>query len=55
VHNLIKTRVGNMWGSKNLEAMLWIALERPDEGIDGIISDIVPFWKNDSKCCFFVG
>jgi hypothetical protein len=22
VHNLIKTRVGNMWGSKNLEAML---------------------------------
>ena len=29
VQNLIKTRVGNRLGSKNLEAMLGIALEGP--------------------------
>ena len=28
--------------------MLRIALEGPDEGIDDIISDVVPLWKNDS-------
>ena len=41
-----------MLGNKILEAMLQIALERPDEGIDGIISDVVPLWNNDSKYRF---
>jgi hypothetical protein len=36
-------------GSKNLEAMLRIALEGPVEGVDGIINDDVPLWKNESK------
>ena len=40
-----------MLGSKNLKAMLRIALEGPYEGIDGIISDNVPLWKNDNKYC----
>jgi hypothetical protein len=30
--NLIKTKVRNRLGSKNLETMLSIALEWPDEG-----------------------
>jgi hypothetical protein len=30
-----------MLGDKNLEAMLRIALEGPDEGIDDIINDVV--------------
>ena len=50
--NLIKTKVGNMVGNKNLEGMLWIALEGPDEGVDDIVSDVVPLWKNDSKYHF---
>ena len=32
--------------------MLRIALEGPNEGIDDIISDDVPLWKNDSKYHF---
>jgi hypothetical protein len=32
VQNLIKTKVRNRLGSKNLEAMRQIALEGPDEG-----------------------
>jgi hypothetical protein len=47
VHNLIKTKVRNRSGNKNLEAMLRIALEGPDKGVDDIISDVVPLWKND--------
>ena len=47
------TIVINTLGIKNLEAMLWIALERVDEGVDDIISDVVPLWKNDSKYCDF--
>ena len=42
VQNFIKIRVRNRLGSKNLEAMLRIALEGPNEGIDDIISDVVP-------------
>ena len=38
--------------SKNLEAMLWIVLEGTYEGIDDIISDTLPLWKNDSKYRF---
>jgi len=41
-----------MLGNKNLEAMLRIALDGPYEGVDDIINDIVPLWKNDSKYCF---
>ena len=41
MQNLIKIRVRNMLGSKNLEAMLQIALEGPDEGIGDIINDVV--------------
>ena len=29
--------------------MLQIVLEGPDEGIDDIISDVVPLWKNVNK------
>ena len=54
VQNLIKTTVRNMLGNKNLEAMVRIALEGPDEGVDDIISDGVPLWKNDSNYRFFV-
>ena len=32
--------------------MLRIALEGSDEGIDDIIIDVVPLWKNDSKYRF---
>jgi hypothetical protein len=52
VQNLFKTKVRNMLGNKNLEAMLRIALEGPDEGLDDIISDVVPLWKNDYNYCF---
>ena len=45
VQNLIKIRVRNMLGSKNLEAMLQIALEGPDEGIGDIINDVVHFGR----------
>jgi hypothetical protein len=52
VQNLIKTNVRNRLGNKNLEAMLRIALEGPDECLDDIISDVVPLWKNDNEYCF---
>ena len=42
VRALIKTKVRNKLDGKNLEAMPRIALEGPDEGIDDIISDVVP-------------
>ena len=42
VHNLIKTKVRNRLGSRNLKAMLRIALEGPDEGVYDIINDDVP-------------
>ena len=49
VHTLIKTKVETKLAIKNLEEMLRIALEGPDEGVDDIISDVVPLWKNDNK------
>jgi hypothetical protein len=51
VLKLIKTKVRNKLGSKNLDAMLRIALERPDEEVDDIIGDALPLWK-DSKYRF---
>jgi hypothetical protein len=39
VQKLIKTKVRNRLGSKNLNAMLRIALEGPDEEVDEIIGD----------------
>ena len=32
--------------------MLRIALEGPNEGVDDIINDVVPLWKNDNDHCF---
>jgi hypothetical protein len=52
VQNLIKTKVRNRLGSKNLDAMLRIALEGPDEEVDDIIGDAIPLWKKDSKYHF---
>jgi hypothetical protein len=52
VQNLIKTKVRNLLRNKNLKAMLQIALEGPDEGVDDIISDVVPLWKNESNYHF---
>jgi hypothetical protein len=49
VQNLIKTKVRNRLGIKNLDAMLRIALEGPDEEVDDIIGDAIPLWKKDSK------
>ena len=42
VQNLIKSKVGNRLGNKNLEAILQIALEGPDEGADDTINDDGP-------------
>ena len=54
VRNLMKTEVRNRLGSKNLDAMLRIALEGPNEGVDDIIGDAIPLWKKDNKYRFFV-
>jgi hypothetical protein len=52
VQKLIKTKVRNRLGSKNLDAMLRIALEGPDEEVDDIIGDAIPLWKKESKYRF---
>jgi hypothetical protein len=52
MQNLIKTNVRNRLGNKNLEAMLRIALEGPDECVDDIINNVVPLWKNDNEYRF---
>jgi len=39
-------------GNKNLEAMLRIALEGPDEHVGDLVCDAIPLWKNDSKYRF---
>ena len=52
VRNLIKTKVRNRLGSRNLDAMLRIALEEPYEDVDDIICDTIPLWKKDSKYHF---
>jgi hypothetical protein len=49
---LIKSRVRNRLGSKNLEALLRIALEGPKE-FDDILQDAIPLWKNETKYKFF--
>jgi hypothetical protein len=49
VQKLIKTKVRNRLGIKNLDAMLRIALEGPNEEVDDIIGDAIPLWKKDSK------
>ena len=49
MHNLFKIKVINRLGSKNLEAMMQIALEGSNEGVDDIINDVVPLWKNDNE------
>jgi hypothetical protein len=50
--NLIKTKVRNRLDSKNLDAMLRIAFEGPNEEVDDIIGDTIPLWKKDSKYRF---
>ena len=45
VQNLIRTRVRNKLGSKNLEAMLRIILEEPDNFFDNITEEAIPLWK----------
>jgi hypothetical protein len=40
VQKLIKTKVRNRLGNKNLDAMLRIALEGPDEEVDDIIDTL---------------
>ena len=52
VQILIKTKVRNRLGSKNLDAMLWIALEGLDEEVDDIFGDAIPLWKKDNKYRF---
>jgi hypothetical protein len=52
VQKLIKTKVRNRLGDKNLDAMLRIALEGLDEEVDNIIGDAIPLWKKDSKYRF---
>jgi len=39
-------------GNKNLEAMLQIALEGPNDEVDDVLCDTVLLWKNDSKYRF---
>jgi hypothetical protein len=41
VRKLIKTKVTNRFGCKNLNVMLQIALEGPDEEVDDIIYPIL--------------
>ena len=52
IQNLIKTRVRNRLGSKNLEAMLRVALEGPEDDANAIICDAILLWKNDTKYRF---
>ena len=42
----------NRLGSKNLEAMLRIALEGTDENFDNIIEEAIPLWKSGTKYRF---
>ena len=42
----------NILGSKNLEAMLRIALERPDENFDNIFEEAISLWKSGTKYRF---
>ena len=49
VQKLIKTKVRNRLGNKNLDAMMRIALEGPDEEENDIIGDAIPLWKKDNK------
>jgi hypothetical protein len=52
VQKLIKTKVRNRLGSKNLDAMLRIALEGPNEEVDDMIGGTIPLWKKDNKYRF---
>ena len=52
IQNLIKTQVRNKLESKNLKAMLRIALEGPDENFDNIIEEAIPLWKTGTKYRF---
>ena len=39
-------------GSKNLKAMLRIALEEPNENFDNLVEETIPLWKNGTKYRF---
>ena len=52
IQNLIKTQVRNKLESKNLKAMLRIALEGPDENFGNIIKEAISLWKNGVKYRF---
>jgi len=39
-------------GSKNLEALLGVALEGPEEEYDAILMDAIPVWKYETKYKF---
>jgi len=52
VQNLIKTQVRNRLGSKNLEAMLRIALKGLDENFDNIVEESISLRKNGTKYHF---
>ena len=39
-------------GSKNLEAILKISLEGPNENFDNIIEEAIPLWKSETKYQF---
>lgn len=52
IQNLIKTRVRNRLGSKNLEALLRVALEGPEEEYDAILMDAILMWKNETNYKF---
>ena len=48
----IKIKVRIMLDNENFNAMLRIALEGSNEGVDDIISDVVPLWKNGTNYLF---
>ena len=54
VHNLIKTKVRNRLGSKNLDAMLRIALEGPYEEVEDIIGDVIPLGRRTVNTVFYM-
>ena len=56
VHNLIRTKSRIRLGSKNLEAMLRIALEGPNEGVETLLVTLSHFGRTtiDNILCIML-
>ena len=52
VQNTIKQKFRNGMSTYNLESMMLVAIEGPDNDFDDILTSALDLWKDDAKFCY---